>query len=354
MSERQDSDLDLRDFLPKILFIFIATIYGSGFLISYFFLSKFGLHSAAPLFKLKYIHIGFMHLTLLAIFIIPFLAFLYITFENTKVPVPNLYPSSLFLLVLIVFLWLTIWYIFAFFAPHGELSKNNLLIFANFIPLVAILTIRVIDSFTKQPNRYCFLRFLRFRNELFLRIVILVYIITICWFNYHSFPKLYIRLSEMIYYERFKGINFFGIAFIIALLSWATYYTITKSNYKSFKNAIYCVSSLTLSILYYYSVLTFSIFIYPYIPAEKGGGDYFFSRDIIINIVNNDLKLPTIISDIHCYKLKIIDSSDDYIYVAKESDYCNESKEWRKMDKDKLPIIYSIYKEHINVIYLKY
>lgn len=157
----------------------------------------------------------------------------------------------------------------------------------------------------------------------------------------------------MIYYKRLKGVNFFGIAAIIAVLSWVTYYTVTKSQYKAIKKAIYCVSLLTLAILYYYSILTFAIFIYPYIPAEKGGGDYHYSRDIIVNKVSQDINLPELYSNIHYCRLKIIDSSDEYIYVAIEAD-CNGPIEWRKMDKDKLPKIFNLNKEHINIIYLKY
>jgi hypothetical protein len=340
-----DDDIPTEE-IPKILLILIGIIYASGFLISYFFLSKFGLHSPAPLFKLKYIHIGFMHLTLLLIFIVPPLVFLYITKKRS-----DLCWQSMLILVFIVFLWLTIWYIFAFFAPHGELSKHNWLVFLNFIPLVLILIIRFYDSFsTDEPNRNLFLR--RY-NELYLRLIILAYLLIIIYFDYQSFHILFTKLNEMIWYKRFKGINFIAIAFTISLLSWVTYYSITKYSSKEIKKAIFCVSFIFLIILYYFSILTFAIFIYPYIPAEKGGGDYFFSRDIIINTVNNKIKLPDIFSDTHCYRLKIIDSSDDYIYIAKESD-CNGSIEWKKLDKDKLPRIIGLNKEDINLIYLKY
>jgi hypothetical protein len=77
---------------------------------------------------------------------------------------------------------------------------------------------------------------------------------------------------------------------------------------------------ITLSIL---SVLTFAYRVYPYIPADKGGGNFHFSRDAKICMFAEGM-LPTAIRDISdkscSVQLKIIEITDTTTYVARNDD----------------------------------
>jgi hypothetical protein len=82
---------------------------------------------------------------------------------------------------------------------------------------------------------------------------------------------------------------------------------------------------ITLSV---FSVLSFAYRVYPYIPADKGGGNYHFSRDATICMLPKGLLPPTLQSRVlsdsdntSCSDvLKILEITDTTVYAALSSD----------------------------------
>lgn len=108
--------------------------------------------------------------------------------------------------------------------------------------------------------------------------------------------------------------------------------------------------------LYYLSVLTFALFIFPYIPATKGGGDFDFGGDVRVVFrtdADANARAPLILKwqDAKTTDtLKLIHETSTAVFVAHPSDHGGPTV-WRHIvGADNRPAVLVINKQLINTI----
>jgi len=99
---------------------------------------------------------------------------------------------------------------------------------------------------------------------------------------------------------------------------------------------------------FYICILSFSYSVYPYIPAERGGGSYVDSSSVVLTFQGSPAVLPAglLESGSRSKPLLIIEESGSAIYVADPSD-SGGPVEWRRGAK---PRITAIRREIVNSI----
>lgn len=351
---------------PLQWFIIVSGyLYGTGFLIVFTYYSRLGLKDLSPFFKLKYIYVGIIYSLLVIICTLPFLVYHYMkinlkkadNYEERKESIKIYLRSSKFALA-ILFLWSIIFYIFAFFAPHGLLGEHPLLIFLHIFPIIGLTLVRfclrglvkikfISEDKIDEYEYPC-------RIYLFLGLVIL-FIADILY----GFPQLFKNIFSMIILDYYipRGINFFLVILIFSFYLYRIYRYYETYEEQWRKKSILATGICFLFINYIFSILTFAIFIYPYIPVEKGGSDFTYSPSTYIILKAESAQcFPELIDSTHpsqiiLKKLKVIEQTLEYIYVADEKDR-GGPQEWRKMMPKTMPNIIAINSK--DVLQVKY
>ena len=107
------------------------------------------------------------------------------------------------------------------------------------------------------------------------------------------------------------------------------------------------------------AVLSFGAFVYPYIPATRGGGDYTVQFDTLIQLKDNSTVCPPTVAEpteqchlaISSKRFKVIDSTGDSFFLADISTGGGPCA-WREFptthaDESKIPVVYEINKNEI-------
>lgn len=156
-----------------------------------------------------------------------------------------------------------------------------------------------------------------------------------------------------------RGIYFVFMIVLISFFVMRHMYRLKQilkdKNYEDAKWAANVSVGLIVVALFYMSISSFAHTIYPYIPAEKGGGD--FSRSPTVSIYFNtnavseggiSINIPSeIISCNATNSLMILDEDDKFIYVAPIAS-TNDPFDWR-IGKSK-PRVFEINREAITSI----
>lgn len=107
-------------------------------------------------------------------------------------------------------------------------------------------------------------------------------------------------------------------------------------------------TACVLIILFYFSILSFARFVYPYIPAGKGGGDYTLSQPVQITFdsaFTNSIPQP-VKDGIKSATIILLDENSSFAFLANLNDGGGRET-WRTTNK---PAVYEIRREAITSI----
>jgi hypothetical protein len=98
----------------------------------------------------------------------------------------------------------------------------------------------------------------------------------------------------------------------------------------------------------YFSISSFARYIYPYIPAVKGGGDFTLSNPVKLTFDTNCLSsIPLLVQS---NNMIMLDENSSCVYLASTNDVGGPEK-WRSSNKK--PTVYEIHRQAIiSIAYL--
>lgn len=334
----QNKYLDYLAVIPGWFALIGVTIYGSGFLVIFTFLNRFGLRNYGDFFKIKYIHAGLIYCSLLIILIIPILCYVltrdrlngiinnYVKNYSEDDLINNIdykecinFRTALFINYSIIFLWLFLSYISFFLSPPKLLRTHPSLFFIYFLPIVSMTLLREIRRGLNKLRIFSHtdITIWDYRARQFL--LLALFIIIAFFFFYYRI--IFIRLGIML---KNGGIFFFLFTFVLGLYIYRFYKRGLDFTDTYIRCYLYILGVCFLSIIYFFNIIAFAVFIYPYIPVEKGGGDYSCSPTVEIYFKLD--KLPpevTAINEIdfkYPKLLKIIEETNDFLIVSDSTD----------------------------------
>ena len=279
---------------------FAATAYGSGFIIITTFLDRIGVHEiGSDFFRIKYIVVGTLFLLVFLTLVVPMLAMLYLVggrFQDAEVisckSAPTATPEQdhnayVMMIVLITHL-LLFFYAFAAFAPPQFFFVQRWWVLASVtvhIIVVPILLRWLIPLVIVAKWR-------RGAAEL-LRAVALLAVLTLDVFAFS--PDLWTTLASMLECGGYMCLMFVALTDILAWRIGRRLQSITNEN----SRIAWAVTGGCLLLgLYFLTVLSFAIRVYPYIPSGKGGGDYTNASSIVMVFREvNRLAIPVEVLD---------------------------------------------------------
>jgi len=362
--------------IPQFFITFVGIIYATGFFVIYTFFSHFGLKGTGiEFFKVKYLHVGFMYLLLVAITITPTVALFYLR-EIDKKYKQTIYSSkedndtalskdpkeidiNRFSLAssILIFNMLLSFYIFAFFAPYKFITEKTLAI-PKFCWISMVFLFTTFGLIIIRHSRKYIIEKYSSKYVFIARWILCTFIIIMI--DIPLLDGLFSHLWEMI---KNGGLYFIFIMVLIGYISW--WLLFVKDNYEKAKRpVIYILIACVLLTFYYISVFTFGLRVYSYMPASKGGGDYSSVPNVIVGFQGSIHSLPKEIIN-PCYKnylntnqyslcsieMKLIEESSASVFLANPHDAGGPEK-WREIRGNK-PTIYEIRRENIaSIVYL--
>lgn len=329
----------------------IGLLYATGFLTTFTFFERFGLREmGGDFFRLKYIYVGILYFLFPVTLAMPLFALL-LLYKRVKdlrktqpeskalpdpldgtgriqrnllrIPIPSV---LLFLNMVFVF------YLVVMFAPPGFVRKREWIIATLLIGTVlGLLACRWLED-SKATTGWFGNKGTTLRWILFALVVV--------WIDRKAIHGLSADLNRM----------FFGQAgvfyYLIVTLCVAVAYRVCIRVYQHTTSAIrvpYLVLGMgILASLFFYSILAFANRVYPFVFANKGGGDFRKSGSVVVHFVkDSDSSIPGNIMDrnrgsLTSLPLILIEQTGLAVYVALPG---NEDG-WR-MGKS-LPDVYSV------------
>lgn len=336
----------------KLFVPIVGLVYATGFLIVFTFLNRYyGLQDTGSLVKAKYLYVGAMYYICLLVIIVPIYAIFYHNAfvrklknlqKGRKLNKDHLefiknYNVGIYLpAVSTLLVWLVTFYIIAFFAPGSMVQDHYWLLLGHFIPIFAMSVIIEIGRFLRSKFK---LRLENYENKAF-------------WCFFGLMLALFIidifALSE-VFNKIFKIMENGGIFFIFLISCLGIYfYRIIRYNdnipFEKLRVCNWAVQCSFMFTIYFFSILSFSVFIFSHIPSNKGGGDYNYSPNIAITFKKDVNPYPLIDcnSNISCSKpLKMVEETANSIFVIEKKDLDG------KIPK---PRIYEIKRDNIALI----
>jgi hypothetical protein len=300
--------------IVEVALVLIGLAYLSGFLVVFTFQSRLGIHDAnAEILRIRYIYTGLMCLAFPLFVLIPVSAHMwmfirqrqhmdeYVRVRETGRAVGRSRLSYTVQLLCVSICLL----MFVLFEPYGAFHAHLL--------WVTLLLGSVVIPVAVFPKH---LGFAAAREYPVWRAVLAASSMV---FLYFAFVGTIGYLATILW----KGRAYW--MFMAAL----TYYVVTSASRRV--SPLYHGQSegaqlarwaivITLAIL---STLAFAYRLYPYIPADKGGGNYHFSRDARL-CVTADATLPALLRDVkeaNCsVTVKVLEITDTTVYAARSDD----------------------------------
>lgn len=266
--------------LPQWFIAIGGLIYGSGYLILTQFLNRYGLGETGTEFlRAKYLHVGIMFFTLLVIPGVPILCFCYLRkagkSNNVALAARQFNPANFVIMVNL----LVVSFIPPLFAPNDSLSnvRENIdwILLLTIGPILGILILRGFDRWLRVGEMSTTMGSKVDRIVDFFR-YLLVFIL-LC-FDIKLFIPLYRTLGVMMIGGGWHFLAFtalaYTLAWVIAVIPLASRQIVQKYSDSTAQLARTAVHACVFGGLYYLCLVSFSIWVYPYIPASRGGGDY--------------------------------------------------------------------------------
>jgi len=157
--------------------------------------------------------------------------------------------------------------------------------------------------------------------------------VTVTLLGYYSLRGIFGLLWEML---RHNGYYFLVFLALILFITRRSITQTDKSDSVAFRMGVWAVAGCLIAALYYLSVLTFALRIFPYIPAAKGGGDYSRGGDVVVMFDPSAIKsIPKdLLEDSHdnpSRPLKVIESTEQSMFFADPTD-AGGPEAWRRGD----------------------
>jgi hypothetical protein len=312
----------------------MAAIYGTGFLISLTHAGRLGLRDG-ELFKPIYVLVGALYWLIPILFGLPTFAWLGIFLRSKKKTGQRPAMTLGGLLTNLQFLMLL--FVVTLVAPPGFLAENFSYIFWNLMLsavglggiYVLLRRLRLADTYGSENlfwRSVCRLSTLdcRFRSIPLsglpdgwrvVRWMLLAGVLAIDLLCLHPLFPLLLRMAV-----RAK------VPIIIFIFSGHLIYQfwsrVQRASDPQDKRALWLVGGAMLIGMYLFSVLGFAYAIYPFIPAERGGGNYEHSPSVVLSVLDEDKTLPPELVDTRTGKfartipLKLLEQTSAWIYVA--------------------------------------
>jgi hypothetical protein len=318
-------------------------IYATGFLVVFTFFARLGIREVGTeFFKVKYVHVGILCLILPALTGLSMFALSYMSrFEAQKriegqvADIQIYLPSAVLTLNLIA-----TFYIYVMFSPGGFFRNR-----AHLIPLIFLVTLiglTVIQQLTRRE----FVVFVGRRADKIKRFSAsphtigsflrwLLCLLVIFFLDRYSFHGLGGELWEMfsgnMRFTSGGGYVFLVFVFLILWLFWRISLRSSSITDQKLKAALWASGISLMFATFYICILSFSYSVYPYIPAERGGGSYVDSANVVLTFQGGSNALPVglLESASRSRPLLIIEETGTSIYVADPKD-AGGPVEWRR------------------------
>jgi hypothetical protein len=309
----------------------VGLAYATGFLIIFTFLERFGLKDAGTeFFKVKYMHVGILFLMFPIASIIPFF-YMLLNKESQDQKPPVYLPS-----IVLIFNTLMVFYIIVAFAPPGFVMQRQALIpiIFSFTTFGLSILQYIIPIFIKEDKTKIVHEFARWSLCIIIALPLDIY----------SLRGLYKNLWEMFVDG---GYTFLIFIILFGITIWRFYIRSKRTQTSHGKYCNLILAACMMFSLYYLSVLTFALRVYPYIPASKGGGDYYYAPKAIFYYKEKYKKsIPNELStNLITKQLVVMEETENSIFAADANDAWGPL-EWKKMSSVK-PNIFEIRRESI-------
>jgi len=313
-----------------------------------------GVAGVGEFLAMKYLYIGIIYVCLLLSCLAPILSYLLrrntskkyskqesLTCEQKRF-LENVNLRVALPIILTVNIWFLIMFILLFLSEPDLLSKHKTLTVLTFLPLFAnsfTTTLSISGKIDKN-------------SDIVLKWCILVATLALVIVDIIVFSEAFYTFLKM-----FKEGGFF---FFLSIALFGIYFWRFYIMYDRIKEHNYALAMTPLwvcffFILYFLSILSYSRFVYNYIPVEKGGGDYSYSTKVILHF---EQKHKVYIPDdllrskgSNCSKdVKILHESDKALLVAEARD----DIDWHDLRLDVRPTIHDIKRDSIlSIQYLR-
>lgn len=370
MDEKQPNKnlVRIADKFPQWFAVFVAILYGSGFLCVFTFLDRFGIReNGGDFFRVKYIHAGILFLLFPVSILLPFLLSLSIKKTTDKLTKTVLTAdksqqkvNTLTVPISIVLSFLNmcaVFYIFILFIPPSfALSKQALF---PWLFIVSILVPPVIDLLVDK----CIVTHMSKYFSGGLKWVFLIAGIgTLDFFLFRGYG---FKLWTIFYGSQLTpdgAIYYVIFMLLIPIIWWRTstrcreIYATDKSDQKQMsqvlrtKREMWCAAFCVMFMIFFLAILSFAYRVYPYIPFAKGGGNYVDCPSVTLTFrshfgILNTNTLNQALAVSNCYI--IVEQSQTSLFLANKNDEGGPSK-WAEMHK--LPNIIEVSRDVVDRI----
>jgi hypothetical protein len=337
-------------------------IYATGFLVVFTFFARLGIREVgSDFFKVKYVHVGILCLILPVLTGLSTLALSYMSHlesqrrtEGRTADIQIFLPSAILTLNLIA-----TFYIYVMFSPEGYFrTRGHLIPLTFFVTLVGLTLIQ-------QLTRKEFVLFIGRSADKVERLSAdphkigsalrwMLCFLVVVFLDSYSLRGLGADLWEIFGpKKRFAGGGGYVFLVLVFLILWLFGRLALRSAALTdpdpkLKAAFWASGFSLIVATFYICILSFSYSVYPYIPAERGGGSYVSSSKVVLTFQGSPGVLPTDLLDTgsRSKPLLIIEESGSAIYVADPND-SGGPIEWRRGAK---PRIVAIRREIINSV----
>jgi len=348
---------------PEWFLAVAGFIYATGFLVVFTFFGHLGIREVGTeFFKVKYVHVGILCLILPALTGLTTLALSYMAGMETQkrndgqvVDIHIYLPSAILTLNLIA-----TFYIWAMFAPVGYFRTRS-----HLIPLIFSVTLLGLTAI-QQLARQEFVLFIGRRADQVKRLSAsphaigsllrwMLCILVIVFLDWYSFRGLGRELWEMFSGNmRFTGGGGYVFLIFFLLIVWLLLRISRRSRMitdHKLKVALWASGLSLMFATFYVCILSFAYSVYPYIPAERGGGSYVDSATVVLTFQGSPGGLPAdlLVSESRSKPLLIIEETGTSIYVA-DPNAAGGPVEWRR---GATPSVIAIRRKIVNSIEYK-
>jgi hypothetical protein len=323
----------------------IALVYATGFLINFTHAQRLGIgDEIVDLFRAKHMLVGTLYWLIPVLFGIPSWAYTTMYLRNRKINAKrrpgDKEPMLITLTGLLTSLQLLgLIYIVTLVAPPHFLSRQAVWVELNFLISVVILgiiyffmrAVRNPETYKRQNRLWKGLCFLSSRDWLLRRHC--AYSAPGSWRGVRAMLLLLTLVIDWRCLEAEGLVNTFGemlwnakiliaIFLFMGFLPYQYWDRSRRANHRSDKNSLWYACAAYLLALYVFSVIGFAYALYPFIPAERGGGNYTHSPDVQLHLKSQPETVPNKIIErnsagiLISKPVKLIEQSSSWIYIS--------------------------------------
>lgn len=174
-------------------------------------------------------------------------------------------------IVILVFNLLLVFYVFAVFAPPGSAHSGH-----NWGLIIAIIIVTILGA---SIATILLDRLASIHNNIDTAVVRWACVAAVIAIDFYLFKPVAPHIGNML---GNGGWIFLFFVFVTMFTAWRLTKAYKNQKYKTKRGTLLVVGIAVIGAFYYLSVLAFALFVFPYIPATKGGGDFRFGGNVKI------------------------------------------------------------------------